>query len=109
MTNLKTKAMLTPARKRLIKLMQKINFGQIDGLAVQDGEPVFDPHPRVIRDVKLGSQTGPRPESDLEDFVLKDEVIELFSQLDSFINSTTIFIEVKHGLPFRIQWEVVAA
>jgi hypothetical protein len=49
MTNVVTKATLTPARKRLLELMQEINYGRIEKLHVRDGEPVFDPPPTVLR------------------------------------------------------------
>jgi hypothetical protein len=47
MTDVVTKAALTPARKRLIELMQEINYGRIESLMVRNGEPVFDPPPMV--------------------------------------------------------------
>lgn len=51
MSEVTTKASLTPARRRLLELMQEINFGRIEGLAVRGGEPVLDPPPaRGARD-----------------------------------------------------------
>ena len=88
--------------------MQRIDFGKIEGLIVRDSEPILDPLPRIICDVKLGTKNGPRPEASLDDFVLKDEVIELFAQFDALDGEILISLEVKHGLPFRIQWEAAA-
>jgi hypothetical protein len=85
--------------------MQRLRFGTIEGLVIRDGEPVFDPRPRVVRDVKFGAKNGPRPESRLDDFVLKDEVREFFAQLDALGNVTIRRLEVKHGLPFRMEVE----
>jgi RNA polymerase sigma-70 factor (ECF subfamily) len=42
MTDVVTKAALTPARKRLIELMQEINYGRIESIEVRNGEPVSD-------------------------------------------------------------------
>ena len=56
-----SKASLSPPRRRLIELMQQINFGRIESLLVRNGEPAFDPAPVVIREVKFGGDNGPRP------------------------------------------------
>ena len=65
-----TKRSLTAPRRRLVELMQQINFGRIEGLTLRGGEPVFDPAPRIVREVKFGGENGPRPERDSSDFLL---------------------------------------
>jgi hypothetical protein len=102
------KSSQSPQRAWLIELMQDLDFGKIEGFALRDSEPVFDPPPRIIRDVKFGTQNGPRPEASLDDFALKGEVLELFSQFEAIDNAIIHSLEVKHGLPFRIHWEVAA-
>jgi hypothetical protein len=97
-----TKAALTPGQRRLVELMQQLNFGRIEDLAVRDGDPVFDPPPWVVREVKFGGENGPRPESGTADFLLKTQVVELFQHFDRVGNGTIEAIEVKHGLPFRM-------
>ena len=104
-----TKAALSPERQRLVELMQRIGFGRIEGLAVKDGQPVFDPAPRIVRDVKFCSGHGPRPEASLEDFALKAQVIDLFAGLREMGTGTVLVLEVHHGLPFRMQVEVAHA
>lgn len=96
------KTSLTPSHQRLLKEMQRINFGRIENLVVRDGNPVFDPPPRAIRDVKFCGENGPRPESAIDDFALKAQVLDLFAQFDAIGNGTIRCIEVKHGLPFRM-------
>jgi len=97
-----TKAALPEPRQRLVELMQAINFGRIEGLAVLDGDPVLDPPPRVIREVKFGGENGPRPELDAGNFLLKSQVVELFRHFDELGNGTIDVLEIKHGLPFRM-------
>lgn len=97
-----TKARLSEPRRRLVEMMQQMVFGRIDGLAVRGGEPVFDPKPRVIRDIKLGSENSPRVESNDEDFMLKSQIVELFDYLTEVQNGSVQSIEIKHGLPFRL-------
>jgi len=89
--------------------MQRIGFGTIEQLVIRQGEPVLNPPPKVVRDVKFGAENGPRPESDLNDFVLKAQVRDLFAQFDALGNGTIRCLEVKHGLPFRMQVEEASA
>ncbi len=83
-------ASLSPARRRLVTLMQEVNFGSIHGLHVCAREPVFDPPPRVVREVKFCAENGPRPEVTKEDFPLKAQVWELFAEIDDFLEAHSI-------------------
>ena len=104
-----TKSSTSPPRAQLIEWMQRLDFGTIEHLVIRDGEPVLDPSPRCIRDLKFGAENGPRPEAHLDDFPLKAQVRDFFAQLDSLGNATVLRLEVKHGLPFRMQVEEVRA
>ena len=103
------KACLTQSRQNFITEMQRINFGLIEGLIIRNGEPILDPAPRVIRHVKFGGDNRPRPESGIDDFTLKEKVVDLFSHFDSIGNGTVLSLEVQHGLPFRMQFEEAPA
>ena len=109
MTDTATLASLSPARERLVKLMQRLNFGHIEGLVVRDGEPVLDPPPRVVRQLKFCAESGPRPEAAKEDFILKAQVRELFAQMEKMGDGVIRRLEVKHGLPFKMTVEEVMA
>ena len=85
--------------------MQEINFGRIEGLVIRNGEPVFEPAPRVIRYHKLGGENGPRRERELDDFVLKAKVTELFEQFEAIGNGKIVRIEIKYGIPFLMEVE----
>ena len=54
---------LSPAKQRLLRLFQAINFGRVEELEIRDGEPEFSPAPRVFVELKLDANDGPRPES----------------------------------------------
>lgn len=103
------KSALSPARSRLVVLMQDIDFGRVEELVVRNGEPVLDRPPRVIREVKFAGENGPRPELAKKDFALKAQVREMFAQFDALGNCVILCLEVKHGLPFRMQIEETAA
>jgi hypothetical protein len=88
--------------------MQDINFGRIEDLAVCDGEPLLDPRPRVVREVKFGGENGQRPEIESADFALKSQVLELFRHLDDLRNGSVETLVIKHGLPFSMCLEAAA-
>ncbi len=93
---------LSSCRAGLIELMQSINFGRIEKLPLRNGEPVLSPRPTVVREHKFGGDNGPRPELGTSDFLLKQQVVELFKFLDEHQSGTIDMLEIKHGLPFRV-------
>jgi hypothetical protein len=96
---------LSPGRKWLLRIMQELNFGKVDGVIVLSGEPVIDSSTHVVREIKFGGDNKPRKELLYEDFVLKKECLDLFSWLSDLRDGTVVSIEVKHGLPFRMSIE----
>jgi hypothetical protein len=82
--------------------MQQLNFGRIEDLEIRAGEPLFNPAPRLVQDIKIGAENGPRPESVIPDFLLKNQVIELFDHFDRMGDATVACIDIKHGLPFKL-------
>lgn len=93
---------LSPARAGLVKLMQRINFGRIEHLQFRGSEPLFNPTPQIVREIKLGGENGPRPELGKENFQLKQRVVQLFAYLDEQQSGVIEALEVQHGLPFRM-------
>jgi len=103
------KSSLTPSQQKLLAEMQRINFGRIFDLTVRDGQPVMDPPPRVVREIKFGGDNGPRPEVAKADFTLKAQVRDLFVQLEALGDGVIPCIEIQRGLPFRMTVEEVCA
>jgi hypothetical protein len=97
-----TKAMISVPRRQLLEMMQRLNFGRIENLRLRAGEPAFEPAPRVIQDIKIGGENGPRKETARDDFELKSQVLELFEHLTEIGNGSIALLEIKHGLPFRL-------
>lgn len=100
-----TKRSQSLARQRLVMMAQGQLFGTIHDLLIRNGDPVFDPPPKVIRRVKLGGHNTARPQVAATDFVLKQEWVEFFNHLDAFENGTVLVIEVAHGLPLFFEAE----
>jgi len=96
---------LSEPRRRLLELMQEVNYGRIENLEVRDGEPVFDPPPRIIRKIKIAAANGPRPEIKSHDFTLRKEVVEFFEHLETLGAGVVRCIEIKNGLPFSMDIE----
>jgi hypothetical protein len=109
MALLQSKAALTAPRKRLVEIMQFLGFGRIENLVVRDGDPVLDPLPRLVREIKCGGENGPRPERGGADFLLKAQLVDLFKHLDEMREGIIETLEVKHGLPFRLTVPCLAA
>ena len=103
-----TKASLSPARRQLLERLQQINFGRLVNLAVRNGEPVFDPPPRIFREIKFGGENGPRPEAAINNFSLKSQIVELFRELDELRDGTIEVLQIAHGLPLMMTVETAA-
>jgi hypothetical protein len=103
-----SKHQVSPCRARLLELMQALNFGRIERLPVRAGEPVLDPLPTIVREVKFGGENGVRDERSLGDFVLKDQVVELFKELDRLRDGLIDVLTVKRGLPFNMHLNLEA-
>jgi hypothetical protein len=97
-----TKSTLSPARRWLVEICQRLNFGRIEHLEIRSGEPIFDLAPRVIREHKFCSDNSPRPEAG-RDCQLKNQVADLMQLLDDVGDGTITVLTVKHGLPFHAE------
>jgi len=93
---------ITPPKQRLIELMQRINYGRIEGLQVRDGEPVFDPMPTVLRLFLFGKDNRPNGSRVNDRFTLKKKVVELFEIFDRERSLSIQELMIDDGLPVRM-------
>lgn len=93
---------LSPARRALVRVLQTVNFGEVQDVRIQNGEPVFDGSTAVVLDTKLDKDEGPRPEMALPDFALNAEVSHLMARLDEFKSGIILRLEVRAGIPRRL-------
>ena len=105
MNQLVPKSSLSLARQRLVELFQNQPFCRIEYLGVVDGDPRFTASTRVIQKLKMGSEAGVRPEAARSDFLLKQQVVDMFQQMTEIANGEVLSIEVRHGLPFSMEVE----
>ena len=97
-----TKEALTPARQRLVEVMQEINYGRIEQLEVRDREPMFKPPPRVVRQIVFGKDNGPNARRAAQGFALKKQVAELFEVFDRERSFLILELVIENGLPVRM-------
>jgi hypothetical protein len=93
---------LSAFRQLLVRLCQATNYGSIHHLEIRDSEPVFNPPPLVLVELKLDAEERARPEVELVDFNHSDEVVRLMDRLDELRNAMIECIEVRAGIPRRV-------
>jgi hypothetical protein len=93
---------LSASRQALVRLCQDVKFGQILDLLVKNAEPIWDPSPIILSEVRLDIEEAPRPEGTLPDFRLSSEVRRLMRQLDQIKNGKIAKIEIRDGIPRRL-------
>jgi hypothetical protein len=104
--NQTTKSSLSAAQAQLVQLLQAVNFGRVEALQVTQGQPSFDPPPRVIQKLKFGGgENGPRTEFGYSDFRLKHGVIELLELISNIEKGEIRSIEIRFGLPCTVELE----
>src|SRR3954467_14557053 len=87
------KLQLLLSEQRLIELLQSIQFGRVEGLHFANGEPVFDPYPRVIYTRKPGLPDPPRASAQ-GDYLLKQEWTGLIECIRQIGDGTILLIQV---------------
>jgi hypothetical protein len=93
---------LSPSGKLLVSTMRRIQFGRFEGLRICNGEPVWDPPPRLVRVAKIGS--GEEPEiAEPEDWVLKAAVRDLFKEFWQVQNGVIDRVVFHRGLPCLVE------
>lgn len=98
------KSQLSPQRQWLVEEMQNLGWGSIKQLVVTDREPVAKPAPKKRHRYKLSAPRCRRLEVPAGDFILKEQVVNLFELFDEFVNGM-VMIEVSDGLPADITIE----
>ena len=97
---------LTPTERRLLAAMQHLGFGRLEFLRIERGEPVLDPWPTTVRDVKFGAQGRPQSADAPHDFALKKQVAEFFEYVRSIEVGEIRVLLVANGLPLVMQVEL---
>ena len=97
---------LAPAERTVLDAIRQIGFGQIEFLRIRAGQPVLDPWPVVVRDLKFGVERQDLPATRSSDFELKREAAELFEYTREVEDGEIRVLVVRHGLPFTMEVEL---
>ena len=95
---------LLPSERAFVVAMQQVGFGRFELLRIEHGELVLHPWPTTVRGVKFCAKTT-QPETSAEDFLVKQQVVELFEYVRSVDLGEIRRLEVKNGLPFSMEIE----
>jgi len=66
---------------------------------------VLNPLPHMESKIKFSGDNGPRPESTMQNFPLKVEVLDFFANLKAMGNGVINSIEIQRGLPVHMTIE----
>ncbi len=100
-----TKSSLNPGQRQTVEIIEALGFGVIERLLIREGQPCYDRAPRIVEEIKLGSEPEQQqPDRCCADLKLKKEFENLFDQL-SRLRDGVVDIEVRHSLPFRLVLE----
>ena len=99
---------LQPSERRLFETIRTLGFGQIEFLRIRAGEPVLDPWPTVVRDLKFGVDRHESRNTSGTEFDLKGEVADLFEYTREVDDGEIRSLVVRHGLPFSMEIELSA-
>jgi hypothetical protein len=99
-----TRTSLNPGQHRTVEIIEALGFGRIESLVILGGSPSYETEPRIIQEIKLGSEAERQPDRGCADLTLKKEFSHLFDQL-SRLGAATVDIEIRYGLPFKLVLE----
>ena len=95
------KGALNPSQYRTVQIIEKLVFGRIEQLLIQNGEPLYERATRIVQEIKLGSEPERRPDRSSADLTLKKEFESLFNHLTQ-IRDGIVDIEIRHSIPFKL-------
>ena len=95
---------LTEPQRWLIQIMSENQFGRIENLRVEGGQPVPGRCLKIVRVKRLGANSGGPPNpADAGDFELKQANKDLLDELSRIGNGGVCRIEFRHGLAFQVE------
>jgi hypothetical protein len=78
-------------------------FGRVENLQVEAGEPIFNQDARIVRAARLDGESGGAKAPGSEEFALKQAVCNLFDELTQLRDGTVARLEFRHGLPCLLE------
>ena len=95
---------LSIAQRWLVQIMSEYQFGRIENLRVEGGQPVPDQQTRIVRSAQLGTKNTASPSSlSIADYELGKPALDLFAELARLGNGVAERIEFRYGEPCLIE------
>lgn len=94
---------LTHAERWLLSVVHEHQFGRIENLRVQAGQPIFDPSVKIIRAARLGGANRGTTARSGTECELKQAVRELLAELARMQDGVIVTLEFRHGLPWLLE------
>jgi hypothetical protein len=92
---------LTVAQRSLFHIMREYQFGRIENMHVQAGQPLLDRGARLVRIARLDRHRADAPGGD--DLQLKPPFCELFDELMRLQDCLVVRLEFRHALPLQLE------
>jgi hypothetical protein len=96
---------LLHSERRLVAMMQRLQFGHFSRLRIHAGEAVLSPWPATVRGIKFGDKAVDQIESFAENVKLPRQISELLGYIRSIGTGEILALEFRHALPFRMEIE----
>jgi hypothetical protein len=90
---------LTATERRLVDALRELGYGRIKALRILHGQPLLDPWPLTIRDVRFDSSNFQKVQTAGIEFDLKAPVVELVRHIRSLESGEILSLAIRHGLP----------
>jgi hypothetical protein len=94
---------LTVAERWLVQIMSEQQFGRIENLRIEQGQPAPDGSLRVIHAARFGTKDGGLKVPVADDPELKRAVWDLLEGIERLQNGYIVRLEFRHGLPFLLE------
>jgi hypothetical protein len=103
----RTTSDLTVAQRQLVQVMHEYQFGRLENVLVQAGQPLLD-EMKIVRVVRLGGEDAGTKVPCTDEFQLKQAVCDLLDELALIKDGTVLRLEFKRGLPCLLETTAAA-
>jgi hypothetical protein len=94
---------LSAQQRAIVEIMREHQFGRVENMPVNAGQPILDQDLKIVRVACLGGESGGTKLSTGDEFELKRSVRDLFDELARLGDGTVVRLEFKRGLPCRLE------
>jgi hypothetical protein len=85
--------------------MRPHQFGRIENLRVEAGQPILRPDTKIVRVARIGGAAEAPEVADQGAFELKAGIRDLLGQLEKLNTGTVLRLEFRHGMPSLLETE----